>query len=121
VNGITEFDYFQTGIYYCKKIDCQKIASKKASDLVHLHRIHGHKWEAWCDMNPFWRILKINLKEKVEASWNMLKIRKTAYMAINKTYMDIGNELLDNAIKGEVELDATDSEYTHLMTKQRKK
>jgi hypothetical protein len=35
--------------------------------------------------------------------------------------MDIGNELLDNAIKGEVQLDPTDSDYTHLMTKQRKK
>jgi hypothetical protein len=59
---ITEFDHFQTGMYFCKKLDCQKINSKKASDLVHLHGIHGHRWDTWGDMNPFWRILKINLK-----------------------------------------------------------
>jgi hypothetical protein len=46
-NGITEFDYFQRGMYYCKKLDCQKINSKKASNLVHLHGIHGHRWDAW--------------------------------------------------------------------------
>jgi hypothetical protein len=121
INGITEFDYFQTGMYYCKKLSCQKINSKKASDLQHLHGVHGYKWDAWEDMNPFWRMLKIILKENVVVRRNMVKIRKTAYLSFNKTYMDIGNELLDNAIKGDVQLDATDSDYIHLMTRQRKR
>jgi hypothetical protein len=75
-DGITDFDYFQTGMYYCKKLNCQKINSKKESDLNHLRGVHGHKWEAWGDMNPFWRILKINLKDKSEANGKQLSSEK---------------------------------------------
>jgi hypothetical protein len=120
-DGVTDFDYQETGIYFCKDFSCQRIHHESTLNLQHLHSVHGNKWESWGDMNPFWRILKINLKANNEVSWNALKFRKSAYMSLVNCYMNIGDITLPNSIIGDVSLDPTDSDFTHLTMRPRPK
>jgi hypothetical protein len=89
--GTTEFDYFRTGVYFYRKFDCQRVTNKFDKSILHLHGVHGIKWDGFGDMNPLWRILKINIKEE-QAGWSMMMNRNNIYMTNEDGQLDMSDE-----------------------------
>jgi hypothetical protein len=71
-------------------------------------------------MNPFWKILKINILEE-RTGWILLMKRENVWMSNQNGLLNMSNQPLDGGAIGKMILDRIDEDFTHLLMKPRKK